>query len=476
MSRLGWHPYHRRRCALACEQLEERNLLSFIVQPPITATGVNPAVVAAADLFRHGQPDLAVTNNNRGGPNGSLTIYKNTTTSPVGDITFMETQEIPVGREPIGVIAGQFTDDGLNDLVVANNGAGDGTIAVLVNDPNNPGTFLAPVYYSVGGIPFAVVVGQFTASGHQDILVGTSTDTVSLLLGNGDGTFQPPIQIATGGDGGQDVATAPFTVGGNYNIVVANTATNNVSVLLGNGDGTFQPPVLYPVGVQPYTLAIGDVNNDGFADLVVVNQDPNGGSISVLLNDGTNNFPTRTDYPAGAGPEDVVLGNFRGDSRLDIAVSNFLIIGGGVSVLLNNADGTFGTPTSYPTGPDAAGIAATDYNGDGFPDIVVPNAFGNTLSVLRNDGMQAVPPPGGSAGADHEGKTLLPISVGQPVLITPPLLSLGARLAKGDESDLVGYGQASRKEARSAVFLELDFYDSDVVAWMTWYRDGPAKG
>src|SRR5207245_7249201 len=136
-----------------------------------------------------------------GAPNGSVTIYKNTTTGPAGDITFAATQEIPMGKEPIGVVAGRFTSDGLNDLVVANNGDGDGTIAVLLNDPNNPGTFLAPVYYNVGGKPFAVVVGQFTGSGYQDIVVGTSTDSVSLLLGNGDGTFQPPIQFSTGGAG-----------------------------------------------------------------------------------------------------------------------------------------------------------------------------------------------------------------------------------------------------------------------------------
>jgi hypothetical protein len=394
---------HRFSPSLACEQLEARNLPSFIIQAPLTAIGTNPAVVVAVDLFKHGQPDLAVTNNYLGASHGSVTIYRNTTTSPLGDITFAETQEIPVGTEPIGLTTGQFTSDGLNDLVVADNGTGDGTIAVLLNDPNNPGTFLPPVYYNVGGKPFAVVVGQFTGSGHQDIVVGTSTDTVSLLLGNGDGTFQTPIQISTGGVAGLGVAVGPFTPGGNLNIVVANNSSNNISVLFGNGDGTFQPPVLYPVGVQPYTLALGDVNNDGFADILVANQnlnDANGGSVSVLLNDGTNKFPTRTDYSAGVYPTDLVLGNFRGDNRVDIVVSNGIqVFGSGVSVLLNNGDGTFGMATQYLTGAYAAGVAAADLNADGFPDIVVANALSGTLSVLRNDGMSTAPPPGGRGGA-----------------------------------------------------------------------------
>src|SRR5438552_2504289 len=106
----------RRARPLACEQLEDRSLLSFIVQTPFHATGTNPAVPVTADFFQHNQLDLAVTNNNLGGTNGSVAIYENTTSSPTDDITFVETQEIPVGREPIGMVAGQLTSSGLNDL------------------------------------------------------------------------------------------------------------------------------------------------------------------------------------------------------------------------------------------------------------------------------------------------------------------------------------------------------------------------
>jgi hypothetical protein len=314
----------------------------------------------------------------------------------------------------------------------------------------------------VGGKPFSVVVGYFTASGNQDILVGTSTDTVSLLLGNGDGTFQSPIPISTGGDGGLDVSAAPFVAGGNYNIVVANNSTNTISVLLGNGNGTFQPPVIYPVGVQPYTVAVGDVNNDGFADIVVANQDPNGGTVSVLLNDGTNNFPTRVDYPAGTTPSDVVLGNFRGtnDPRLDIAVSNSPIFGGGVSVLLNQGEGTFAPLTSYPTGAYAAGVAIADYNGDGFPDIVVANAFSNSLSVLRNDGMPVPPPPGGAAPADL-GKPVLVLSAAPPPATVVPLwTALSMPDHRPDEGGLV-FRPSSLTHPAADLILAFDFVTED---------------
>ncbi len=451
---------------LVCEPLEDRNLLSFIVQSPIPVTGINPAVPVAADLFNHQQPDLAVTNNYLGSPNGSVTIYKNTTGSAAGDITFAETQEIPVGQEPIGITTGHFTTSGLNDLVVADNGDGDGTIAVLLNDPNNPGTFLAPVYYQVGGKPFSVVVGQFTSSGNQDILVGTSTDTVSLLLGNGDGTFQAPRQISTGGDGGLDVSATPFTAGGNYNIVVANNLTNTVSVLVGNGDGTFQSPVVYPVGVQPYTVAVGDVNNDGFADIVTANQDLSGGTVSVLLNDGTNNFPTRVDYPAGTTPSDVVLGNFRGDNRVDLAVSNSPIFGGGVSVLLGNGDGTFAPLSSYSTGAYAAGLTVGDFNSDGFPDIVVANAFSNTISVLRNDGM-TVPPPSPAPPTGPEQS--VPIVSAAPVRTSiAPILPAVNAVNPGAEAVSLVFRHSPSAQSANPAWLE-DF-GTPAGSWTEWAR------
>jgi hypothetical protein len=426
------------------------------VQTPFASARHNPAVVIAANLFNHpdiGQPDIAVTNGDLSAPNGSVTIYKNTTTSTTGDITFQQTQDIPVGKGPIGLEAAQLTNDGLNDLVVAN--AQDGTISVLLNDPNNPGTFQPPVTYTVGGSPFSVIVGQFTASGNQDILVGTSndffqvvTDSVSLLLGNGNGTFQPAIQLQTGGMGGQDTGALPSSGNHTYaDIVVANFATNNISVLASNGDGTFQPPVFYSVGAKPYTLAIGDINNDGYPDIITANQDD--GTVSILLNDGTNKFPMQMSFPAGGSPADVLLGNFRGDNVVDIVVTNQLLFGGGVSVLYGNGDGTFGAPTHYNTGTFTAGMAVADYNGDGFPDIVVANAFSDNITVLRNDGTPNPQPPGG--GSADVG-VVRPVPEPSAVPISPanvaPLWDISAarpkRLAE-DMSILLTHAWLARK-------------------------------
>src|SRR5207302_913920 len=111
-----------------------------------------------------------------------------------------------------------------------------------------------------------------------------------------------------------------FNGDGRVDLAVANAGGGNVSVLLGRGDGTFQPAANYDVGASPYSVAVGDFNGDGMADLAVANA--GAGTISVLLGRGDGTFRTAVNYGVGASPRSVAVGDFNGDGKVDVAVAN----------------------------------------------------------------------------------------------------------------------------------------------------------
>jgi hypothetical protein len=232
--------------------------------------GNSPHSVAVGDFNGDGIPDLAVGTYYSDGV--SVLLGK-------GDGTFLPAVSYIAGNEPSSVAVGDFNGDGKQDLVMNN-----GTILL----GNGDGTFQAPITYGPGGS--SVAVGDFNGDGIPDLAVANGgSNTVSVLLGKGDGTFLPaqsyavgisPVSVAVGdfnGDNIKDLAVAdrgtyPFTNGG-------------VSILLGQGDGTFLPAQSYAAGSGPSSVAVGDFNGDGFPDLAVANWSSN--DVSILLNDAT---------------------------------------------------------------------------------------------------------------------------------------------------------------------------------------------
>jgi hypothetical protein len=253
-------------------------------------------------------------------------------------------------------------------------------------------------------------IGDVNGDGYVDIVTCNQTaDSVSVLLGNGDGTFQTPVSYSSGGASAGPVAIGDVNGDGHPDLAVVNEylsefdrSAGNVSVLLNNGDGTFQPPVSYPVGYGPGSVAIGDLNGDGHPDLVVANQSLNGyGAVGVLLGNGDGTFQNPVNYTSGGVWADAVaIGDLNGDGNPDLAVTNMCAIGGTgkclrptVFVLPGSGDGTFvGQYTARSLGGyDPQSIAIADVNGDGKPDLVVANfaAYGNhahgSVGVLLND-------------------------------------------------------------------------------------------
>ena len=313
---------------------------------------------------------------------GAGTYTLTTTVAP----TTAAFQPLPVGNQPEAIVAGDFTGNGRTDLAVVN--GGDNTVSVLLG--NGDGTFQPQVTYAVGTGPFSILAGDFTGNGILDLAVANlNSNSVSVLLGNGDGTFQPQVTYAVV-SGPDSIVAGDFNGDGHLDLAVANVnpyGPGTVSVLLGNGDGTFQPQVTYAVGLFPVAIVAGDFTGNGHLDLAVANWNPDG-TVSVLLGNGDGTFAPQVSYAVGSGPGAIVAGDFTGDGHLDLAVSGSdpSTAAGEVSVLLGNGDGTFQPQVTYAVGGEPDAIVAGDFTGDGRLDLADVNEGQGTVSVLLGNG------------------------------------------------------------------------------------------
>src|SRR2546428_829623 len=254
-----------------------------------------------------------------------------------------------------------------------------------------------------GSGPWAIAVRDFNGDGINDLAwVNYQSDNIAVFLGNGDGTFRPPVTYAVG-DGPTSIAVGNFN--GNANgdgttdLVVANYLSTTVTVLVSNGDGTFQPPRTFDAGISPAFVAVADFNGDYNQDLVVVNFFST--TIAVLLGNGDGTFQSPQFFGVGPNPQVVAVGDFNGDAKLDLAVVN--AGAATLSVLLGNGDGTFQLPQAFYAYLSPAFVAVGDFTGGGRPDLAVANYDGASVAVLLNTTVAqqqvATPtfsPPGGA--------------------------------------------------------------------------------
>ncbi len=263
-------------------------------------------------------------------------------------------------------------------------GNGDGSFQSAISQPtsfrfsdrSHPGIFSsAPVVADLDGDTVLDVTGLLANS-----------DFVRVLRGNGDGTFQLPPVVAAG-DGPSSVAVADLDGDNVPDIVTANGGSGDVAgllgdvgVLLGNGDGTFQPPTLYASG--PASVAVADFNSDTIPDVVTANT--YGDDVSVLLGNGDGSFQAALSFAAGDVPTSVAVADLDGDTVPDLVTANSN--SNDVSVLLGDGDGSFGAATSFAVGYDPKSVAVADLDRDTVPDLVTANSQTHDVSVLLGNG------------------------------------------------------------------------------------------
>jgi len=368
--------------------------------------------LAVADLNGDGKPDIAVVNYGLTGSGSVEVLFGN------GDGTFRRGNTYASGGAPDAVAIGDVNGDGKADLVVANSwgcpGLDSGCVGVLLGNGDGSfqpvATFSDSTWFWAGGegIYLPIMIGDVNGDGKPDLLVVSQTDRnygdgfVAVLLGNGDGTFRPVTTYDSGGFATLSGILADVNGDGKPDVVVVNCAptgsidcfTNEatVGVLLGNGDGSFQPVrKLGTGGAGSFLLpvVVADVNSDGKPDILVghncygntYNCSAALGSFGVLLGNGDGTLQPAVKYEVGGDAVSMAVADLNGDGNPYVVVA-----GSAVEVWLGNGNGTFRRLASYPTSGSTGRVLLADLNSDGNVDLVGINGSSSTADVRFGNG------------------------------------------------------------------------------------------
>lgn len=344
-------------------------------EPGSAHIGVGLQAIAAGDFNSDQQVDLMVA----GGYDNAVLLMEGH-----GDGTFESTTDAyPVGGGIHGILAGDLNGDGQLDLATANQGAD--TVSVLIQQTD--GVFHDATGYAVGPQPRAMKAGDFNNDGRPDLVTAHFDGTLTVLRGRADaaGQFEsdwPPLAI---GGSHPDVAVGHFNGDSNLDLATPNYYDASLSVALGNGDGTFAvPPGPAPaVGSGPTCVVVEDLDGDGRADLAVGYD--GGTAVSVLLGNGDGTFQPRIDLATWEIPWSLATGDFNFDGKADLVAAHY--DWRRVSVMINRSSSgaiLFDPPAMHEVAHDPYSLAVGDFNGDNFADIVSGNSA--SLSVLAGQG------------------------------------------------------------------------------------------
>ncbi|MEC7583810.1 MAG: FG-GAP-like repeat-containing protein [Planctomycetota bacterium] len=320
----------------------------------------------SGDVDRDGSPDLVSMHEF----SQDLRVLKNDGCGQFGPKTIIPNP----GTWPSPSEGGDFNQDGWLDIATGDWSAG--TVSVYLND--GMGNLTAPTSYFIGGSIHGVASADFNGDGYWDLACPNS-NVVQILLNQGDGTFVATSSINGGGSGEDNITAIDANEDGVVDLVVGMRWSQTMSVMIGNGDGTFTMGQYSTAGGQTFSQSAGDCNGDGHVDVLFANRGTN--TFALMLGDGSGTFGSPTSYAVGTRPSSIDLGDLDGDGDLDASTSNYT--SSDYTIWWNRGDGVFQNPTTMPGIQSGSCTTLVDYNRDGLLDLITSDETADIAILYR---------------------------------------------------------------------------------------------